>query len=118
SARALGIRTALCVASWDNLTNKGLIHGDVDLVTVWNDAMKQEAVAFHGIAPARVAVTGAQPFDHWFEWSPRTTREEFCRRVGLPAGKPYILYLCSSGFIAPQESPFVKNWVAQIRQSG
>jgi hypothetical protein len=65
-----------------------------------------------------VAVTGAQPFDHWFDWTPRTTREEFCQRVGLPAGKPYILYLCSSGFIAPQESPFIRNWVAQIRQSG
>jgi len=34
SARGLGIRTAFCVASWDNLTNKGLIHGPVDLVAV------------------------------------------------------------------------------------
>src|SRR5688500_7255110 len=44
SARALGIRTAYCVASWDNLTNKGMIHGTVDLVTVWNAAMKREAI--------------------------------------------------------------------------
>jgi hypothetical protein len=117
-ARALGIRTALCVASWDNLTNKGLIHGAVDLVAVWNDAMKQEALTFHGIADERVAVTGAQPFDHWFSWSPSTTREEFCRKVGLPADKPYILYLCSSGFIAPQESEFIFKWVEQLRQSG
>jgi hypothetical protein len=117
SARRLGIRTALCVASWDNLTNKGLIHGAVDLVTVWNDAMKQEAVSFHGIPPERVAVTGAQPFDHWFDWAPSTTREEFCRRVGLRSDTPYILYLCSSGFIAPQESGFIRNWIAEIRRS-
>ena len=118
SARALGIRTALCVASWDNLTNKGLIHGDVDLVTVWNEAMKQEAVTFHGIPPERVAVTGAQPFDHWFDWAPSQSRDAFCQRVGLPADRPYILYLCSSGFIAPEESGFIRNWIAQIRQSG
>src|ERR1051325_9315366 len=73
SARALGIPTALCVASWDNLTNKGLIHGPLDLVAVWNDAMKDEAVRFHGIPADRVVVTGAAAFDHWFEWRPSTT---------------------------------------------
>ena len=74
AARALGIPCGLCVHSWDNLTNKGLIHGDVDRVTVWNEAMKHEAVTFHGIPPERVAVTGAQPFDHWFDWKPGTSR--------------------------------------------
>jgi FkbM family methyltransferase len=117
SARALGVRTAFCVASWDNLTNKGLIHGDVDLVAVWNEAMKGEAVELHGVPADRVVVTGAAAFDHWFEWRPRTTREAFCARVGLPANRPYILYLCSSKFVAPDEAPFVRQWVARIRQS-
>jgi FkbM family methyltransferase len=117
SARALGIRTALCVASWDNLTNKGLIHGAVNLVTVWNEMMKQEAVDLHRIPAERVVVTGAQPFDHWFDWRPSTTREAFCGRVGLPADRPYLLYLCSSKFIAPDEVSFVRSWVEQLRQS-
>ena len=77
SARALGIRTALCVASWDNLTNKGLIHGPVDLVTVWNEMMKREAVELHGVPAERVVVTGAQPFDHWLDWRPSTESGEF-----------------------------------------
>ena len=117
SARALGIRTALCVASWDNLTNKGLIHGPVDLVTVWNESMKAEAVDLHGVAPERVTVTGAQPFDHWFEWRPSRSREAFCAEVGLPWDQPYVLYVCSSRFIAPEEVPFVRRWVEQMRQS-
>ena len=117
SARALGIRSALCVASWDNLTNKGLIHGDVDLVTVWNEMMKREAVELHRIEPDRVAVTGAQPFDHWFEWRPTGSYQEFCHQVGLPADRPYVLYVCSSKFIAPDELSFVRNWVQEIRQS-
>jgi len=117
SARAQGIPTALCVASWDNLTNKGLIHEGVDLVAVWNDAMKDEAVRFHGVAPERVAVTGAVAFDHWFDWRPSTTREAFCARVGLRADRPYLLYLCSSRFVAPDEVPFVRRWVEQLRRS-
>jgi hypothetical protein len=115
SARALGIPTALCVASWDNLTNKGLIHGHVDLVTVWNEAMRQEAIELHGISPDRVVVTGAQPFDHWFDWQPSRTRQQFCEQVGLPAQKPYFLYLCSSRFIAPEEVSFVRRWLEQLR---
>ena len=117
SARAQGIPTALCVASWDNLTNKGLIHEPVDLVAVWNDAMKDEAVRFHGVAPERVEVTGAAAFDHWFDWRPSTTREAFCAGVGLRPDRPYLLYLCSSRFVAPDEVPFVRRWVEQIRRS-
>ena len=117
SARALGVRTMLCVASWDNLTNKGLIHGPVDHVAVWNEAMKREAVDLHGVPRRHAVVTGAAAFDHWFDWRPSTTREAFCARVGLAAGRPYVLYLCSSRFVAPEEVRFVRRWAQQIRQS-
>ena len=116
-ARARGIRTVLCVGSWDNLTNKGLIHGPMDLVTVWNEEMKREAVELHGVPPDRVVVTGAQLFDHWFDWKPSTSREAFCAHVGLSPSEPYVLYVCSSRFIAPNESVFIRNWVDQLRQS-
>jgi len=118
SARRLGIKSALCVASWDNLTNKGLIHGHVDVVTVWNEVMRQEAVELHGVPPERVVVTGAQAFDHWFGWRPGTTRDQFCAQVGLPADRPYLLYLCSSRFIAPDEVPFVRQWLRELRHAG
>ena len=117
AARALGIRTILCVGSWDNLTNKGLIHGAVDRVTVWNEFMKREAVELHGIEPSRVVVTGAQLFDHWFDWRPSTSREEFCARAGLDSRQPYLLYVCSSRFVAPEETGYVRGWVKSLRQS-
>ena len=115
AARDRGIRVVLCVGSWDNLTNKGLIHGPLDLVTVWNDAMKREAVELHGMAPERVVVTGAQVFDHWFVWQPSTSREDFCARVGLDPNEPYVLYVCSSRFIAPDEVSFVRRWIQELR---
>jgi hypothetical protein len=117
AARARGIRTVFCVASWDNLTNKGLIYGPVDFVTVWNHEMKREAVELHGVPPERVAVTGAQVFDEWFDRQPSTSRSAFCARVGLDPNRPYFLYVCSSRFVAPNETEFVRTWVTQLRQS-
>ncbi len=115
AARDLGIPTALCLRSWDNLTTAGLIHETPDLVTVWNGSQLREAVDLHGIPADRIVVTGAGMYDEWFEQRPTTTREQFCARLGLPAEQPYLLYVCSSGFIAPDEAEWIVRWIELIR---
>ena len=115
SARALGIPSALCVASWDNLTNKGAIRVPPDRVFVWNAAQIEEAVALHRVPRARVVMTGAQIFDHWFSWAPSRTREQFCLTVALDPSRPIILYLGSSSFIAPNEAEFGIRWLTALR---
>jgi hypothetical protein len=115
AARRLGIRSALPVLSWDNLTNKGLIRVQPDRVYVWNDAQATEAVRMHGVDPRRIVVTGAMVYDQWFAHGPSSTRSEFCARVGLDAARPILLYLCSSPFIAPDEITFIEQWIAAIR---
>jgi hypothetical protein len=117
-ARHRGIPVALAVASWDNLTNKGVIGVQPDRVFVWNDAQRREAVTLHGTPASRVQLTGAPLFDDWFDASPSTSREDFCAAVGLDPGRPYFLYLCSSGFIAPEEAAFVRRWLQALRTSG
>jgi hypothetical protein len=117
AARRLRIPSALCVASWDNLTNKGLIHEIPDLVTVWNEAQRLEAIGLHGVPAERVIATGAHSYDHWFEWTPRTDRATFCAQVGLSPEQPIVLYLCSSPFVAPIEAPFVRRWIDRLRAS-
>jgi hypothetical protein len=117
ASKALGIRSGLCVHSWDNLTNKGLIRIVPDRVFVWNDTQKREAVTMHGATPEQVIATGAPVYDQWFARRPSTTREEFCRKAGLPADKPFLLYLCSSQFIAPDESEFIDKWVRAVRSA-
>jgi hypothetical protein len=114
-ARRLGVRSALCVASWDNLTSKGLMRVAPDHVVVWNEAQKDEAVRLHGVRADQVAVTGAQLFDRWFAARPSRSREEFCARVGLDPARPFVLYTGSSMFIAPDEVPFVERWLAAVR---
>ena len=81
AARRLGVRSALPVLSWDNLTNKGLIRLQPQKVFVWNDAQKTEAVTMHGTDPGDITVTGAMVYDQWFARRPSTTRDEFCART-------------------------------------
>jgi hypothetical protein len=118
AARELGIPSAVCVASWDNLTSKGLIRGDPERVFVWNEAQRREAARLHGVPPSRVAVTGAPRFDRWFEKQPSRPAAVFRSQVGLPPDLPHVLYLCSSSFIAPDEAGFVRRWIAAIRARG
>jgi len=118
AARALGVRSALCVASWDNLTSKGLVRVTPDHVVVWNDAQKTEAVSLHDVPPERVVITGAQLFDWWFDARPSRSREEFCRAVGLDPALPFVLYVGSSMFIAPDEVPFAQRWIGRLRTAG
>lgn len=115
AARALGLPTALLVASWDNLTNKGSIQILPDLVTVWNAFQQREAETMHGVPRERIVVTGAQLYDQWFAMRPGSTREAFCARRGLDPARPIILYLCSSSFICPYEVGFVRRWLAAVR---
>lgn len=117
AARRLGIPSALCVASWDNLTSKGLIRVRPDHVLVWNETQKREAVELHGMAPGQVVVTGAHLFDRWFDARPSRSREEFCRLVGLDPDRPFVSYVGSSVFIAPDEVPFAERWLAALRAS-
>jgi hypothetical protein len=115
SARRLGIPAATCVASWDNLTNKGLLKWAPERVFVWNEIQRREAAELHGIPAERVVATGAQLFDAWFERCPSTARDEFVRRVGLGLA-PYVLYTCSNPAMTDTpESRFVLAWLEALR---
>ncbi len=115
SAKALGVPVALAVASWDNLTNKGLMFDRPDRTYVWNEIQRREAVELHGLDADTVAALGAYPFDHWFEWQPSRERAQFCLEIGLSPARPFLLYVCSSGFIAADERPIVARWVEALR---
>jgi hypothetical protein len=117
SARALGIPSGMLVFSWDNLSNKGLIHEMPDRVLVWNDIQLREAIKLHKCPEGRIVITGAPRFDEFFEMQPASTRAEFCQLAGLDPARPIITYLGSSKFVAAAEQAFVTRWIAAIRGS-
>ena len=119
AAMELGLRNVFAVASWDHLSSKSELPFEPQRIFVWNDVQKREAVNLHRQPPDRVVVTGAQLFDEWFGKRPSTTREDFCRRVGLPPDRPFVLYVCSSLLEgSTPEPPFVLRWVQTLRHSG
>jgi hypothetical protein len=115
AARELGIPVAVPVFSWDNLTSKGVIQVCPDQLLVWNEAQLEEAVAFHGVPRARIAITGGMRFTKFFGACPTVSRAQFCDSVGLNADAPLITYLGSSRTIAPEEHEFLWRWIAAIR---
>jgi hypothetical protein len=120
SARRLSIPAATCVASWDNLTSKGLLRFAPERVFVWNEIQRREAIELHGMPASRVVTTGAQLFDYWFEQRPRSPRGEFVRRIGLDLARPYVLFLGSSPFVTRRmdhEVRFVTRWIETLRAS-
>ena len=118
SARALGLRTVLCVASWDHLSSKSLLRALPERVLVWNDIQKREAIELHQVPADRVVVTGAQCYDLWFDRRPSRSREEFCEQIGLEPAAPFVLYVCSSLFKnTASEASFVERWIQHLRGS-
>ena len=118
AAIELGVRNVFAVASWDNLSSKGELTFAPQQLVVWNEVQRQEAADLHEIDAARVAVTGAQVFDEWFDKRPSTSREAFCARVGLRADRPLVLYVCSALLEgSPPEPQFVEQWVRHLRAS-
>jgi hypothetical protein len=105
------------VFSWDNLSNKGLVHDAPDRMFVWNKIQRREAERLHRFPPDQVVITGAPRFDELFELKPATTREEFCRLIGADQARPIIVYLCSSKFVAAEERAFVERWIGELRRS-
>jgi hypothetical protein len=117
TARRFGIPSGVLVFSWDNLSNKGLIHDAPDRMFVWNKIQVREAERLHAFPADRVVITGASRFDELFELRPATTREQFCGLIGVDPARPIIVYLCSSKFVAAGERAFVERWIGELRRS-
>jgi len=117
SARRLGLPVWMLLFSWDNLSTKGCMHVEPDLMFVWNEQQRAEAAALHGFPSSRVVVVGAPRFDTFFALRPLMTRRQFLEPLGLDPLAPTVLYLCSSPLVAPDELPFVRRWLAALRAS-
>jgi len=118
SAQALGLPTWMLLFSWDNLSTKGALHVQPDLMFVWNERQRREAAELHGFPADRVVVAGAPRFDGFFELESRVPRTDFFRPLGLDPARPTLLYLCSSRFIAEDEPTFIRSWLAALRRAG
>ena len=119
AARSLGIPVAAAIMSWDHLSSKALLHVAPEVVIVWNEVQRQEAVEMHGLPAERIVSTGAQCYDQWFGRTPARDRETFCRSVGLRPDRPIVLWVHSalSPTPVPPEPVLVQRWIEALRAS-
>jgi hypothetical protein len=116
SARGLGIRTAFCVASWDKPheqradSRPGRSRRRVErrdeargCRTTWG-SRRSESQSLRGGVRSLVRLATRE------SRARSSAREQVCG-----ADRPYLLYVCSSKFVAPEEVPFVRRWAEQIR---
>lgn len=91
---SLKIKKAAIVISWDNLTSKGLINADHDLIIVWNSTMANEYRRFYSIFDLRgqVRITGIPRFDIYFREKPCDVR----RQLIVKPGQKMILFATSA----------------------
>jgi CDP-Glycerol:Poly(glycerophosphate) glycerophosphotransferase len=109
-ARRLRLPVVGYVASWDHPVGKGIVSPHLDRYLVQNETMREDLRRYHRIDPARVTVTGWPQTDVYHRPAPREAYEELLARLGLPAGRPVVLY---AGNI-PDNSPYEGNLVARL----
>jgi hypothetical protein len=118
ASQALGVPTAVLIASWDNLTMKGTFHVPPKWVIVWNAIQVREAERYHHLPANTVLPVGAPVFDDAFERDWLRERGEFCRRAGLDPGRPYFVYAVSSKRMRGDETEIVMNLARALARLG
>ena len=109
AAKSLGIPTVIITLSWDNLTTKGLFHVVPDVLCVWSESQKKEAMEIHGIPEKNIVITGSPFFDKWIQPNFIDDEVSFKNNVGIHYAKRYCLYLGSSSKIAENETWLINH---------
>ena len=107
AAKSLGIPTIGYVNSWDNLTSKGTVHVVPDVYVVWNEPLAEEAVELHDLPVSSLRITGAPHVDRFFTMRATVDADAIRAEMGCPAGRPYIVFLCSSRTLIASEVELV-----------
>ena len=89
AAIELGFRNVFAAASWDHLSSKGELNFSPQQAIVWNDVQKREAIELHHLDAGRIAVTGAQVFDEWFDRDAIKHTGGLLRARGSPCGQAH-----------------------------
>jgi hypothetical protein len=117
AARRLELPVVGYVASWDHTVGKGLVSPHVTRYVVQNDVMRDDLVAYHGVDPQRVTVTGWPQTDIYEPRRPLAEYETIIAQLDLVPGVPVVLVAGNTPTNAPYEGRFVERLVEWWRTS-
>ena len=116
-ARSLGIRTAVAVLSFDNISSKSRLPLPCDAVLVWSERMADEVARYYpGLDPDSIEVTGAPQFDYYRDPRYLQTRTQFCAGVGADPRRPLVVYAGVTPSLMPHEPEIVASLAAAMRR--
>jgi len=95
------IRSVAVDPSWDNFTNKLIPVRRVNRLIVWNELMKEQAIALHGYAAEEIRVAGTPQWDPYFGPDVVVPREIFMRLIGADPARKLITLTTSPAELYP-----------------
>jgi len=112
-----GVPVARVVTSFDNPTIRGRLPGRSEVVGVWNRYNADEILRSHPeVADAAVTVLGAPQFDLHRRPDLVMPEDEWRRSLGIPEGRPVVLYGAGPSLLVPHEPALVAELDAAMRE--
>jgi hypothetical protein len=96
------------------LTTKAFTRVKADVLLVYNEFNKKEAVRYGDYAKPQVTVTGFPQFDIYTDESIFLSREEFMHRAGLDPARRYALYGIPGDWKSPDTRPILSMLDAAV----
>lgn len=91
-AKKRRVATVGMIGSWDNITYSKYPYRILpDSLIVHNEIIRKEAIHYLGMSESNIVVTGIPHFDHYVT-DKRSSRESFCKKLGINPEKRIILF--------------------------
>ena len=117
AAQSLGIPTATCIFSWDNLTSKGRIAASFDHYLVWSDLMRKELLQFYPeIRAEQVHLVGPLQFDPHADAGLVRSRAEFFRGIGADPSRPMLCFSAGDDTSCPEDPDHLELLLNLVRR--
>ena len=106
------------IHSFDNVTKRGWPAIIFDSYFVWNKYNRDELLRINStVQKENIFITGAPQFDFHYKKSFGIEKEEWLRKMGIPAGKKIILYAGSVPSLFPDEPQYVLHLKEAIEKN-
>jgi len=103
-----GVRSAVAILSFDNLTTRPWIPINFDLYLLWNQYnVDQLRRGYPRSAESEVQIVGSPQFDFYWKRDSLWSEEEWRRRLALPPNRPVLLFAGGYFTCAPHEPQFL-----------
>ena len=117
AAKRAGVRTAIELLSWDNITCKGKLALLADRYVTWGPIMSEELAEHYGVTTSVIEEAGVPHFDAHIRGPSAEGRAAQLDKLGLSPDAPYLFFGMSSPIFAPTEIAIVE-WLAERLRAG